>query len=175
MRCVTCGQEKPLTNFQVTSIGRKPMCRLCCYGKVTERKPPARRSPPRPSDRRPTLPLKPVFVPLNSEGRRIGEQHPRAKLLDSEVDLVFALRESGMSYAQVAQTMGISKSAAAHICKGRRRCQTPERWVQITPPSQKARRAPQDRPKPKAKKKPELSRATPEGVVELQSALRTWR
>lgn len=164
--CVLCDKDKPATHFQMTSIGRKPMCRVCCYGKVSVRKPAASSSP--------SLPVKPVFVPLNSDGRRIGQCHPRAKLLDHEIDMVFELRESGMSYSHIATKMGISKSSVAHICKGRRRCQTPERWVQLVPlPA--SERAPRPRGRPPTKVKPVQTPALPEGVAELESAMRTWR
>lgn len=165
-RCVLCDQDKPQTNFQMTSIGRKPMCGLCCYGAISERKPAASAIAP--------LPSKPVFVPLNSEGRRIGEAHPGAKLLDREIDIVFELRESGMSYSQIAAKMGISKSCVAHVIKGRRRCQLPERWVQLAPlPA--SPRAPRPRGQPPAVRQPVETPAMPEGVTELQNAIRTWR
>lgn len=175
LRCVLCDQDKPQANFQMTSLGRKPMCRLCCYGKVSERKPAAtKRSPPRSRDPRPTLPAKPVFVPLNADGRRIGELHPGAKLLDREIDMVFDLREAGMSYSQIATKMGISKSCVAHVIKGRRRCQLPERWVQLSPIPVVVR-TPKRRGRPPTKSKPVHAPAVPEGVAELQSAMRAWR
>lgn len=173
-RCAICDQDKPQTHFQAISLGRKPMCRLCCYGPLHERKPAAKRSQPRPRDPRPSLPEKPVFVSVNSDGRRVGQAHPRAKLLDSEIDLVFDLRESGMSYSGIADKMGISKSSVAHICKGRRRCQVPERWVQIAPAAPRAR-SPRTRGRPPARAKPLPMAEVPGGITELQSALRAWR
>lgn len=62
-------------------------------------------------------------IALNDDGRRIGESHPRAKLLDHEVDQVLALLEAGLSYAAVAEKMDVSKSCIAHIATGRRRGQ----------------------------------------------------
>ncbi len=41
-------------------------------------------------------------IALNEHGRRIGESHPRAKLLDYEVEQVLALLDAGLSYAEVA-------------------------------------------------------------------------
>jgi len=71
------------------------------------------------------------LLKTNAAGRRIGESHPRSGLLDDEVDLVLELVESGMSYAQVALKMDVSKSCVAHIATGRRRSQVAVsvRWV----------------------------------------------
>ena len=59
----------------------------------------------------------------NAGGMRIGQSHPRAKLMDDEVDLVHALLEAGLSLAKVAEKMEVSKSCVAHISSGRRRGQ----------------------------------------------------
>lgn len=71
-------------------------------------------------------------VALNEEGRRIGEGHPRAKLLDAEVDQVLDLLAAGLSYATVAAKMDVSKSCIAHIASGRRRSQTAARVVRVS-------------------------------------------
>ena len=65
-------------------------------------------------------------IALNDRGRRIGEGHPRAKLLDREVEQVLALLATGMSYAAVAEKFDVSKSCIAHIASGRRRSQAIE-------------------------------------------------
>lgn len=70
-------------------------------------------------------------VTLNELGRRIGESHPRAKLTDAEVDLVLELLADGMSLAQVAEKMDVSKSCIAHISSGRRRGQLVDRIVSV--------------------------------------------
>lgn len=62
-------------------------------------------------------------VSLNENGRRVGQSHPRAKLMDDEVDLVLALLEAGLSYRVVAEKFSVSKSCVAHIATGRRRGQ----------------------------------------------------
>lgn len=49
-------------------------------------------------------------MPRNERGLWVGEDHPGAKYSDSDVALVFELRESGMSYGQIAQKMEIPKS-----------------------------------------------------------------
>ena len=72
------------------------------------------------------------LVALSDTGRRIGEHHPRAKLLDHEVDQVLALLEAGMSYAQVAEKFEVSKSCIAHIATGRRRGQPVGRLVRVS-------------------------------------------
>lgn len=71
-------------------------------------------------------------VTLNEHGRRVGQSHPRAKLLDSEVELALALLESGMSYSAVAIKLDVSKSCIAHIASGRRRSQTVARVVRVS-------------------------------------------
>ncbi len=71
-------------------------------------------------------------IALNENGRRIGESHPRAKLLDHEVDQVLALLEAGLSYAEVALKFDVSKSCVAHIATGRRRGQAVERTVRVS-------------------------------------------
>lgn len=72
------------------------------------------------------------LVALNERGRVVGQEHPRARLLDWEVDQVLDLVESGFSYAKVAEKFGVSKSCIAHIATGRRRCQTPARLVEVS-------------------------------------------
>lgn len=72
------------------------------------------------------------LVSLNESGRRIGQEHPRAKLLDREVDQVLDLLDSGLSYAAVAEKMEVSKSCVAHIATGRRRSQVVARTVRVS-------------------------------------------
>ena len=71
-------------------------------------------------------------ITLNESGRRVGESHPGAKLLDSEVDQVLALLEAGLSYAQVAEKFDVSKSCIAHIATGRRRGQALGRVLRVS-------------------------------------------
>lgn len=72
------------------------------------------------------------LVSLNDSGRRIGQEHPRAKLLDAEVEQVLELLEAGLSYSEVARKMDVSKSCIAHIATGRRRGQTVVRVVRVS-------------------------------------------
>jgi hypothetical protein len=69
-----------------------------------------------------------VFV--NENGKRIGQDHHRAKLTDSDIELVFYLREAGLSYRQIANKFddipgGIGKSTIRDILTGRKRAQVP--------------------------------------------------
>lgn len=73
-------------------------------------------------------------IALNEKNRRIGENHPLARLTDAEVDLVHALLEEGLSLAAVARRMEVSKSCIAHIAAGRRRNHTAVRVVSVTVP-----------------------------------------
>ena len=75
------------------------------------------------------------LVAVNENGARIGEGHPRAKLLDSEVEQVIALHEAGLSYSQIADKMDLSKSGVAHMISGRRRCQVAVRLVRVSVPA----------------------------------------
>ena len=72
------------------------------------------------------------LVALNENGRRVGQAHPRAKLLDSEVDQVLALLDAGLSYAEVAVKFDVSKSCIAHIATGRRRGQLIARVMRVS-------------------------------------------
>lgn len=68
------------------------------------------------------------LVALNDRGQRIGDTHPQAKYSNGEVAAVLALRDQGMSYQQIAKACEMPKSTVACICRGDRRCQTPERY-----------------------------------------------
>lgn len=85
----------------------------------------------------------------NKLGRRIGEDHPRAVLLDHEVDLILdmlaerddlvaelgdsdrrvidaAITAAGLSYRCIAAKFEVHKSCIAKIATGSRRCQRGE-------------------------------------------------
>jgi hypothetical protein len=72
------------------------------------------------------------WICLNETGNRIGENHPRAKLLDYEVDQLLELVEAGLTYAEVAVKFDVSKSCVAHIVTGRRRGQVAVRSVRVS-------------------------------------------
>lgn len=71
------------------------------------------------------------LVPVNDARRRIGEQHPRAVLSDHEVELVHALNEGGMSLAEIARKMEVTKGSIWKIVHGYRRGQVPAGWVRV--------------------------------------------
>ena len=68
------------------------------------------------------------MVAVNDVGRRIGEDHPGAVLSDHEVDLVHALHADGMSMAEIARKMEVSKGCVWKILHGHRRGQVAARW-----------------------------------------------
>lgn len=68
------------------------------------------------------------LVRVNEGGRRIGEDHHRAKLRDSDIDQILELRDMGLSYGKIAAKFddidgGIGKSTVRDICTGRIRAQ----------------------------------------------------
>lgn len=72
--------------------------------------------------------LKTVFV--NSKGQTIGEDRHRAKLTDADIDMIFALREAGLSMQKIAGKFddiegGISTSHICRVLNGDRRAQSP--------------------------------------------------
>lgn len=72
------------------------------------------------------------LVAVNERGHVVGESHPRAVLSDHEVDLVFQLREEGLSLGRIAKAMEVSKSCIQHILAGRFRGQIVARWVRVS-------------------------------------------
>ena len=78
--------------------------------------------------RRPTR-----YVGVNDRGYAVGEYHARAKLSESDVELILWLREQGLSYGQIAKKFDdgvtVSKSQVRNICTGHRRGQVPTNWL----------------------------------------------
>lgn len=72
------------------------------------------------------------LVALNENGNRIGEHHPRAKLLDVEIDQVHELREAGLTLRQIGVKMDMSKGGIWKIIHGFRRGQTVARVVRVS-------------------------------------------
>lgn len=76
---------------------------------------------------------------VNDAGRVIGADHHTAKLSDEDIDLIFALREQGLSYSAIARKFDchprISKSHVHNIITGKRRAQLAkgQRRVRINP------------------------------------------
>jgi len=65
------------------------------------------------------------LVAVNERGRRIGEDHPRAKLSNHEIDLMQELFEEGMTLREAAEKFDISKKHASEIRSGKKRAQYP--------------------------------------------------
>ena len=68
------------------------------------------------------------WIAFNMEGRRIVQNHPRAKFSDHEVDLAFDLARSGLTLAEIAQKLEIPKSTVCRWLSGQRRGQPAVRW-----------------------------------------------
>lgn len=66
---------------------------------------------------------------VNDLGKLIGESHPRAVLTDAEVERLLALRAEGRSVSWLARKFEISRGHAWRICRGRQRCQVPDRLL----------------------------------------------
>lgn len=81
--------------------------------------------------------MKTRIVGVNDRGLRVGDSHHNARLTDSEVDLLLALRDEGWSYRELAEKFDISKSSAHKICQGHRRCQTPARYKEVYVPARR--------------------------------------
>ena len=72
------------------------------------------------------------IVAVNENGRRIGEDHPRSKLTDEQVDRIRDLREyHDMTYEQLAAMYQVPKTTIASICQYMRRAQTPFGWKRL--------------------------------------------
>lgn len=72
-----------------------------------------------------------MTVAVNERGLRIGEDHQHARYTNSEVRMVLELRDEGMSYGRIAETMEMPKSTVACICKATRRCQVAAAFKKI--------------------------------------------
>jgi len=69
------------------------------------------------------------LVAVNERGLRIGQSHPRAKLTDTEVELVRLLHERhGFGYRRLAEKFEIGVSTARDICRYWSRAQIPSGW-----------------------------------------------
>lgn len=58
-------------------------------------------------------------VRKNQRGQRIGQDHPKARYADREVELVRQLRDGGWGYKRIARTMEMPRSTVRDICSGR--------------------------------------------------------
>lgn len=76
----------------------------------------------------------PKLVAVNDSGLRIGEDHPKARYTNHEIELVQQLRDEGMGYGTIAKKMDMPKRTVRDICNGRRRNQYPADFKTIRVP-----------------------------------------
>jgi hypothetical protein len=67
-------------------------------------------------------------IAVNAEGRRVGEDHPNARLTNDEVDLLLDMHAAGYSYGKLAVIFEVAKATVQGIVTGRYRSQTPARF-----------------------------------------------
>lgn len=70
-------------------------------------------------------------VAIGEKNRRIGEDHPKAKLTNRQVDEVFAMRDRGLSYARIAMRFNVSKACIRDILVYRTRSQWAVRFKTV--------------------------------------------
>jgi hypothetical protein len=70
-------------------------------------------------------------VAYNDEGRRIGEGHPRATILDCVVNRIRELHDEGVTYKELSIRFEISIYTVGKICRYERRDQAPHRYAKI--------------------------------------------
>jgi len=76
------------------------------------------------------------LVGVSETGRRVGEDHPRATLTDSEVELIRQLAEGDqdnppMSHREIAKKFEISRGTVGDIVSFRRRAAYPVGWRRV--------------------------------------------
>lgn len=110
------------------------------------------------------------LLAVNEIGKPIGEDHHNAKLTNADVDLIFALRDEGITLREIGEKFGVRKAAIWKILHGHRRAHTPAAWVpqggRTQTPLTTKRRKEQSSPAP----------GENDGAVLLQHTLTTaWR
>lgn len=110
-----------------------------------------------------------TVITFNKNGHRIGASHPNARLTDADVDLVFELREAGLSLAAIAQKFDVTKGCIWKVMHGHRRAQTPEIWAVVDQRTGKKRKVAGAAPE-RAPKSPNA-----DAVRELVEAMAAWR
>lgn len=72
------------------------------------------------------------LIAVDARGHWIGEDHPKAKLTDREVELIRSLHEEeGFTYQAIAEKFEVPKSTVQMICQYTRRAVTVARWKVI--------------------------------------------
>lgn len=77
--------------------------------------------------------MKKRIVAIGEKGKRVGEDHGRARLTNHEVDLIRALYASGMRCVDIAEKFETTKSTINDIVKGRRRVGMVAGWRTLNP------------------------------------------
>lgn len=72
-----------------------------------------------------------VAVAVNERGIRIGEDHQFAKYSNSEVEMVFILRDYGWGYKRIAAAVEMPLRTVRDFINGKRRCQCPAKWKKV--------------------------------------------
>lgn len=72
------------------------------------------------------------LIGINDDGRRVGQDHHRAKFTDHEIEQMRKLRDEGMAYSRIASVMECAEATARHICKHLRRAQQPTKFKKVT-------------------------------------------
>lgn len=70
-------------------------------------------------------------VGVNDIGRRVGDSHHNAKLTDTDVELLRALRGEGWGYRKLAAKFEVSKRLVRDIIHDRRRGQVATAWRKV--------------------------------------------
>jgi len=72
--------------------------------------------------------IKGLIVTLNDAGRRIGQDHPKAKLTDHEVEMIRQLHDEGWGYRRLARVFEVSRTCIAELCRYENRAQIVARF-----------------------------------------------
>lgn len=78
-----------------------------------------------------------MLIAMNELNRRVGQDHHNARLTDGEVELIRALADGGMRYADIAEKFEINRSTVGKICRYERRGQSVDHFkrVHVSPAS----------------------------------------
>lgn len=73
------------------------------------------------------------YVPVDEQGRRVGEHHPRAHWPDAVIDKMRAMHEDqGMSYPKIGIALGgISVNTVKKVCRYQRRARIAVRLKRV--------------------------------------------
>lgn len=74
------------------------------------------------------------IVAVNERGDRVGEDHPRAKLTNHEVELIRELYEfGGITMRQIAEKFEVAPATICGIVNYRQRATIPAGWRRVGP------------------------------------------